>query len=315
MDYKGIKIPEEITIVENAIGQGYVVVPGSSIDGALNWAKGPCGYWDDGKYIRVEKEPIVNTYKNGEFTLSLYDSANRSSQGGKLSFWNCTIHAKDGKDFIIGINSDILFELLTNTTIVNGDVQGNVWLGKEKNNTGVYTENMEMFKQAREEDKIRATVKSSKYEPMDIVSDLNDDYVYLGKFPVYIDIENTGRYWSKDVIVTIKEKPDYIHVYIKLYKYGSLSYTNTYKSKPAKMISGKKYEGNPQEIYASTIKDYDLNGVSIYNRDYYEARNFENIVYRMSNGVIPIDFDLLQEVVPKAYPSHEWKIVDNRKIK
>lgn len=81
------------------------------------------------------------------------------------------------------------------------------------------------------------------------------------------------------------------------------------------MISGKKYEGNPQEIYASTIKDYDLNGVSSYNRDYYEARNFENIVYRMSNGVIPIDFDLLQEVVPKAYPSHEWKIVDNRKIK
>ena len=163
MDYKGIKIPEEIVIVENGLGQGYVVVPGSSIDGALSWAKGPCGYWDDGKYIRVEKEPIVNTYKNGEFTLSLYDSANRSSQGGKLSFWNCTVHAKDGKDFIIGINSDILFELLTSTTIVNGDIQGNVWLGKEKNNTGVYTENMEMFKQAREEDKIRATVKSSAF--------------------------------------------------------------------------------------------------------------------------------------------------------
>ena len=151
--YKGIKIPEEIIIVEKHNGQGYVVLPGSNLDNALNWAKYTDSKWIDGKWtIIAEYEGVVHTYKNGEFTISLYDSADRSSQGGKLSFWNCTIHAPDGKDFIIGINSDLLFKLMMNSTIVNGDIKEKVWLGKEKNNTGVYFDYMEDFKQARAED-------------------------------------------------------------------------------------------------------------------------------------------------------------------
>lgn len=315
MDYKGIKIPEEIIIVENAIGQGYVVIPGSSIDGALNWAKGNHGKWVDGKWIEIKREPIVNNYKNGEFTISLYDSANRSSQGGKLSFWNCTIHAPDGKDYVIGINSDILFELLINSTIVNGDIQGKVWLGKEKTNTGVYTENMEMFKQAREEDRVRSKIKSAKYEPLDIVSDLNGRYVYLGKYPNLIEEKiNMDGWYERSVDVILTDKPEYVHVYVSLYEDNSFSYLQMNKTKTAKIIENEKFLGNgtPNELFLSKIKDYDLENCSEYNVDYYKKHNYINVIDRMRYGLIPIDEDVLLDAFVESSYYRSAKLVDKR---
>lgn len=39
MEYSGINLPENVIIVENKYGQGYVVSEGSSLDNARNWAE------------------------------------------------------------------------------------------------------------------------------------------------------------------------------------------------------------------------------------------------------------------------------------
>lgn len=39
MEYSGINLPENVIIVENKYGQGYVVSEGSSLDNARSWAE------------------------------------------------------------------------------------------------------------------------------------------------------------------------------------------------------------------------------------------------------------------------------------
>ena len=89
MEYSGINLPENIIIVENKYGQGYAVSEGSNLDNARYWAE------------RSDWEPKEYKYKNGTFTLKVTNAAGHSSQGGKLSFWNCQIRTEDGKEFLI----------------------------------------------------------------------------------------------------------------------------------------------------------------------------------------------------------------------
>ena len=188
-EIKSITIPEDIIIVENYEHQGYVVLPDkpSMLESAMNWAhrwvydysiKG----WEEREKSAVEFFGIQNRYKNGQFRLKLCESANNSWNGGKLSFWNCTITAPDGKDFLIGINQELLCNLLQSCTVVKGVVQEDVWLGRQKNNTGVYTVNMEDFIQAKEEIKLKTVFsdKTSSYVVGDIVGTLTKQYVYAG---------------------------------------------------------------------------------------------------------------------------------------
>ena len=108
MEYTGINLPKNVIIIENKYGQGYVVPEDNSLDNARDWAK------------RNDWEPKEYEYKNGTFTLRVVNAAGRSSQGSKLSFWNCQIRTEDGKEFLIGISSDCLAELIINNTLING---------------------------------------------------------------------------------------------------------------------------------------------------------------------------------------------------
>ena len=110
MEYLGINLPENVIIVENKYGQGYVVPEGSNLDNARIWAEGS------------DWEPKEYKYKNGTFTLRITNAAGHSSQGGKLSFWNCQIRTEDGKEFLIGIASDCLAELIINNTLINDKI-------------------------------------------------------------------------------------------------------------------------------------------------------------------------------------------------
>ena len=61
------------------------------------------------------------TVDNGNFELSIIDSADRSYQGGKLSFWTCELHDKvSGLTVNIGISADSLCELIKHNTFKNG---------------------------------------------------------------------------------------------------------------------------------------------------------------------------------------------------
>lgn len=108
--YVSWRLFDEVIIVVNSFGQGYVVDPDNKkqLETAMRWAE-----------KSSDKAPEVIRTANKDFELSLYDCAGHSSCGGKLSFWNCKIE-KDGKYYIIGINTDSLLSLMKHSTFVNG---------------------------------------------------------------------------------------------------------------------------------------------------------------------------------------------------
>lgn len=200
MEYSGINLPENVIIVENKYGQGYVVSEGSSLDNARNWAE------------RSDWEPKEYKYKNGTFTLRVTNAAGHSSQGGKLSFWNCQIRTEDEKEFLIGISSDCLAELITNNTLINGKCQNKIYFAKYKGNqTYAITENMPSYKVALKDKQLRETKKTSKYEVGSVVSGLTVNRMYAGVVYEYIKTYRTTwqyKYANRiDMLVVINKNP------------------------------------------------------------------------------------------------------------
>lgn len=228
-DFKSIVIPETIIIVENSNNQGYVVLPdkpdmlASAKNWADGWVYGEGSNWSERHDNGHKWEPIVHEFENGKFSLTLCDSADNSWNGGKLSFWNCIIKAANGKKFKIGINQELLCNLLKDCTLIKGVCQENIWLGKQLSNTGVYIETMPDFLQAKKELEIRKQSKSKtvKYEVGDIVGTLTRKYVYLGQVYQNYDVYDNYDYSSRDYnarvlnIQTISDPKQY-HIYIEV---------------------------------------------------------------------------------------------------
>ncbi len=226
-DYKGWKIPENIIIVAKAARiwkdykrvhedclQGYVVDAENKemLESAHNWAK-----WTE--YVQpynietrtyadvIEHQGVEYHFTNEGFTLELLDSASGSSQGGKLSFWNCKI-TKDDKEFIIGIASDYLLELLLNSTFINGKCQEKLSFARCKGGVGMTTKNMPIYKQFLEDEQKRATMKRGKTKKREIghlYSTLTGGDVFLGRFyrwyePVYSETTRNRYWWDRKLI-------------------------------------------------------------------------------------------------------------------
>lgn len=275
--YKGIKIEEDVIIVErqNEEHQGYLVCKNNKnqLESALVWAKCSVHVLDkDGNHVKEqvdgytrykfqELEGIVHEYRNGQFTFSLSESASGSSQGGKLSFWNCTIAAPDGKEFLIGINSECLIQLLKHNTFINGVCQNKVWLGRIKNNVGAFTENMEEFEQGKKDKAIREAKKTSKYDIGAILIPSNK--VYCGKFFKTFDVWTIDSFkwrYSCDYsrirykqIVNIHSKPVAQYLY-KDYNWlnHSIYWYNFINSKTAGVLSGEIAKVNLPEMWEAT---------------------------------------------------------------
>ena len=227
--YKGINIPEQIIIVEKPlvganptstypeeeeerIPQGYVVLPNNPnmLKSAMSWATTSCYardefgeyiYDDDdkpGRYLMETRNGIEHTYTNGTFTLEMYDSANRSSQGGKLSFWNCLITAEDGSRFIIGIDADLLLNLLQFAEFKQGKCLDKIFLGRQGSHVGVYTATMPDYLQAQIDLKFKTLKPTTKYQIGDIIKSKSQTLIYLG--------EHT-EYFSRQALYTVGESP------------------------------------------------------------------------------------------------------------
>ena len=77
----------------DGISQAYLVATSDfskSLETAKNWASKR--EWDSETrgYKYIDTYEIYET-DNKDFEIFIYDSAGYSSQGGKLSFWNCLI--------------------------------------------------------------------------------------------------------------------------------------------------------------------------------------------------------------------------------
>lgn len=85
---------------------------------AIHWAVG---------YDQKTKPKMIET-ENKDFSFEIIDSADNSYNGGKLSFWMCRIE-KDGiEPFEVGINADLLVDMIRESTLINGKAQEKVFL-------------------------------------------------------------------------------------------------------------------------------------------------------------------------------------------
>lgn len=223
-EYKGWHIPDKVIIVAKEMHewkdgqsvftgkyQGYVVDANNKdmLASAHGWAK-----WTE--YVRpydpktrtyaavIEHEGIEFPFENEGFNLELLESADGSSQGGKLSFWNCKI-SKDGNEFVIGINSDYLLEILLYNDFSKGVCRETLSFARCKGGVGMTTKNMPIYQQFLVDEQKRAAVKKGKTKKREqghLYSTLICGDVYFGKYyrwyePVYKD---GYYYYQRDLI-------------------------------------------------------------------------------------------------------------------
>jgi len=299
-DYKGIKIYDKVIIVERTsttdggynwrgrtVNQGYVVDVGNKkmLENAMNWARwtkhdnsilGGKWYWHKEVTDAMRKaydnseetvEGVAHEYENGNFSITLDEAAGGSSQGGKLSFWNCIITGPDGHNFLVGINSELLLHLMMSTTLVKGTCQEKVWLGRVKGTqVGVFTPDMEDFAQAKKDEETRNRKKTSNYEPGDIVETVTTKELYLGEVYSYANrYVESGRYgwYNRHSYIKVYKKPKKMYAYIDLSYESSDGHSIELKTtKTARTVVGKNVE----------LKDKMLELIKKYPTEYMKLR-------------------------------------------
>ena len=291
MGYEGIKIYNKVIIVENSHGQGYVVDCGNKkmLESAFHWARLD-REWDseksEWKDIEVDKNKYCHEYENGKFELTLSESADSSSQGGKLSFWNCKIKGPDNKEYLIGINSELLLHLLVNADFSKGKCNSKIWLGRVKGNqVGAFTETMSEFAQAKEDEKQRTASKTKNYEVGDVVTTLTQKELYLGEFYKFGDYYKKSKSsWGSENVIRLFDKPKKVYGFIDLdYKY----YIKFTETKPARIISGEK-----KVEFANKL----VGKIKNYLRDYKLIKlNFSRYVEELPNNSL---FRCIEDTIP-----------------
>lgn len=163
---------------------GYVAEHGDkkALESARDWAREREWNSEKKEYDKVY-EPKVHTFDNHGFTVKILKSAGGSSQGGRLSFLACEIE-KDGIKFVIGVNDDLLVDLIKNSTIIKGVIQEKVMFVRKAGRPGFIHEGMEAYEEANADMKLKADMKkakkTSKWEVGGIYSTLTNVSVCIG---------------------------------------------------------------------------------------------------------------------------------------
>lgn len=240
-DYKSIFIPKRVVFIVNQQGAAFVADSENvkTIETGKNWASGYINWQNREKYI-----PEEVTYDNGEFIVKVDSAAGHSWNGGKLSFWSCIIKCPDGREFKVGINSELLCELICYNTFVNGECQEKVLFGTQHGQYGMYTKNMPSYQDYLNSAQLRDDMKTSqtvRYKPGDVVRTLTDSSTYIGTIYKYFDIERTYSGWhSSDYKITFYNTPKILHVFA--HKYNNEWQVYSYRflnKKPKRMLTGE----------------------------------------------------------------------------
>lgn len=202
--------------------QGYIVDPSNKtmLENAIRWGTVSRRLEekdDKGRYIYETLEPAQYTWENKDFTLELLDAAESSSQGGKLSFWNCLITKGEYK-FKVGIAANLLLELLKQSTFVNGVCQSPVFFARCKGGVGMLHKDMDSYKEAladmQKKKDVKSGKKTSKWEIGCNYVTLQTDSILLTKAyrwlePIYANVN-----WRYDKFIGYKKLEKPIPVYI-----------------------------------------------------------------------------------------------------
>ena len=329
MDYQGYKLLDQIMLVcraepehEDSFGrnggrscyQAYLVDPSNKkqLESARYWAKwteyGPQYKNDEGKWVRdyeIEHDPVEFTFDNSGFELELKDCAGGSSQGGKLSFWNCLV-TKENKTFLIGINSDMLLDLLKNACFDKGKCQSSLIFITQKGKVGMTVIGSDTWQQCVKDKELMKSMKSSqvsKFSFGDKVSTATINDVYLGTITKYYDFD-PGRNTDyrnfhginlRDCTITKLKKPVTYHMFDSLYNKDSLtalldgynssmySYPDLKKTCPKRTITGRIRMDCSEEEFKQRLMEklYDYKAFVEYAKTnyYYKNTDAEKLLY------------------------------------
>ena len=144
------------------------------MDVALSWAQ----TWRS-------SDPKIVTTKNDGFTFRIAKAANSSYRSGKLSFWMCVFEKEGIEPFVAGINSDLLYLLIMQSTLVRGSL-GNtkVFFARCNGQLGVLHEQMDAyreFQEVRDKRKSLAQGKTTKWQVGYVYDTLTRRDVMLGE--------------------------------------------------------------------------------------------------------------------------------------
>jgi hypothetical protein len=354
MDYKGYKLLDKIKLVcrdiaskeksrgannSTEVYQAYLVDPSNKkqLESALYWAKwteyGPSvkneetGHWEYS--YEIKHEPVVFDFENNGFTFELLDCAGGSSQGGKLSFWNCLV-SKDNHKFKIGINSELLLDLLKCSSFVHGLCTDKLIFITKQGKVGMTVEGSETYQQCVKDRELISTFKktqTSKFSFGDLVSTATINDVYLGTITKYYDFDpgeknSSWRYNHFDIrecTITKLKKPITYHLFESMYKTKTLSdildqydssiysYPDIKKTCPKRTITGKIKMDCTEEKFKQGImnKTYDFKTFSEKLQESYsykgcdKYRTFYYFLGKQTFGYGFEPFELSPEIMEK----------------
>lgn len=155
--------------------KAYVVSHGDEkmMESALSWA-----------HFRSPSNPKVVTTKNDGFTFRIARSASSSYRSGKLSFWMCILE-KDGiEPFATGINSDLLYLLIMQSTLTNGALlEDKVFFARCNGQLGVLHSQMDAYCEYQRVQSLRESVaknKTTRWEPGNVYATVTRRDVMMG---------------------------------------------------------------------------------------------------------------------------------------
>ena len=310
MDYKGYKLIDKIILVgktprkEEAHMQAYLVDPSNKkqLESAQHWAK-----WTEyGPYDRttrkyewtVEHNGTEFEFDNNGFTLELLDCAGGSSQGGKLSFWNCLV-SKNEQTFMIGINSDMLLDLLKNATFINGKCQSELVFITCKGKVGMTVKGSDTYEQCIKDNETRINKNANataKYSFGDLISTTTLNEVYLGTLTQYYVVERDDPYRYNYSIrnYTIKKlaKPKTYHLFESVTpwcrNFSKLSEIADYYSDDTTYGMPDFKTNRPKRLITGKI-ELDCTEVDFFNKLFAKIYNFDSYKKRYNLYINKVD--------------------------
>ncbi len=208
MEYDGKKYPK--AYVAEAKNK-------KAIESGVRWAES-YEYSNDYK-TKTRREPTIVETDNKDFSFQIISAAGNSWQGGKLSFWMCLMEKKGIKPFAVGINADILCDLILETVMNKGKTDEKVFFARKNGQLGVLHKNMPSYQELLKDEQLKKDVakkKTTKWRIGYKYQTLTTSDIMFGMFSkiVSFNCDNGGGYsWPRrDSQLTISldfTRPDY----------------------------------------------------------------------------------------------------------
>lgn len=195
--------------------KAYIVESGTtntcqkSLASAIHWAE---SYdWSDGKKGNYLEPTIVET-DNRDFSFQIISAADNSwSQGGKLSFWMCLMEKSGIEPFAVGINSDLLADLILESTVYKGAVKEKVFFARKNGQLGVLHEAMPSYQTLLKDQQLKKNItkgKTSKWKIGYEYNTLTQSDTMFGYFAKVADLTytrlKTNSFYSYDDALLLK---------------------------------------------------------------------------------------------------------------